>query len=186
MLLIFGSVKSHTHTVENMIFLILAVILVIILTIGLFHYDQARWRKYKIYREMYFHKNPYFVSCNQTFAVSLIVPRYNYDRLMNNLMLLDTTEGHITQAYLEKGVEREGDVKVLINHVLLGYLEKNYAQRFCQALEHTDFFVGRPVCVDALINLNFFKNPPSKYYINLDLPENPDQVGDLLKQKSIE
>lgn len=184
MLLIFGSVKSHTHTVENMIFLILAVILVIILTIGLFHYDQARWRKYKIYREMYFHKNPYFVSCNQTFAVSLIVPRYNYDRLMNTLMLTDTDLNYQTEALLQKVGEQSRDVAVKVQNVTLGLLEKNYATKLCESLQNTDFGTGRPIEVLILLNVTNRTDISSKCSACLDLPISPEVTQSIFSDQS--
>lgn len=169
-----------------MIFLILFVVLILIAAIALYQYDQHRWRKYQIYREIFFQKNPLYLACNSTFAVAIAVPKFSYDRLMNNLMLLNPDQAFVTQACLEKGGERPWDIKVQVNNVMLGYLEKNYAEKLCFDLKGTDFEIGRPISVPALIDLHYLSDAPSRFYISLDLPENAEIAHSIISDQTLE
>ena len=75
-------------------------------------------------------------------------------------------------------------VQVSIADIQIGYLEINYARLFTQAIDHTDFYVGRPIRVMAEIKLKE-SSKGKNCQVRLDLCRDPSRTSDYIFEKQI-
>lgn len=165
-------------------------ILIIIVVIGgvflLRHNDQRRWGRYQIERDMYFQIHPYQFAEEYPFGITISVGHIAQRKLQNELMLkLDHQPTYIA-ALVQRDEARQNQkyvVKVCINDHKIGELEPKYAEKLCLNLEKTDFFIGRPILLQAEIEL--FQKMPSEMgcRVKLNLPTDLSSIETQLIEK---
>lgn len=120
------------------------------------HIDQQRWDRYQFDRAKFFRTHPYDFRPIQQYPIQIPISASNQIRLINTLMLKLEEPTFYRDALIQRMETHHShphQVQVSIADIQIGYLEMNYARLFTQALEHTDFYVGRPIRVKAEISL---------------------------------
>ena len=169
-----------------MLWLILIAIIIGIGFIFAQHIDQKRWQRYQFERDIFFRTHPYLLDTNQQFAILFAIGKSSQKRLINELMLKPSDQSIYKKIYLQRESTKNHDlqtVKVTLNDLKLGYLEKQYAHALCQSLKHTDFLIGRPIELLAEIFVFECDHGELGCRVKLDLPRDPQMVRELLIEK---
>lgn len=144
--------------------------------------DQRRWNRYQIDRDVYFRKHPYELMLKGEFAIPVAMNKSTQFKLLNELMLRSNDQPIVQKALIQRmppQAHHRFIVKVTIQEVVTGYLDKVYAEKFCRSLEDTDFFIGRPMTLLAEIKLIELKPNVQGCRVRLDLPTDPLMVKNL-------
>ena len=147
--------------------------------------DQQRWDRYQFDRAKFFLLNPYYFYSNHTFEISIYMNAFTQTKLVNALMLNPNNSiiyKNVTIQRFSGQQINQYEIKVIIENIAVGYLEKNYAKQFVRCLEHTDFFVGRPIEVFAEISL-VDRHGKSGCIVKLDLCSDPFLAKDYVFEK---
>ena len=141
------------------------------------HIDQQRWDRYQFDRAKFFQTHPYDFRSDQQYPIQIPISASNQLRLINTLMLksVERMETHHSLPH---------QVQVSIADIQIGYLEINYARLFTQAIDHTDFYVGRPIRVMAEIKLKE-SSKGKNCQVRLDLCRDPSRTSDYIFEKQI-
>ena len=149
--------------------------------------DQKRWQRYQIERDLYFRQHPYPFPLKNDFAVHVLMNKTSQFNLVNGLMLKSVDQSILKNALIQRipaQTHHRYIIKVMIEEISIGYLDKTYAERFCQSLEETDFFIGRPIATLAEISFCELKPNVQGCRVKLDLPSNPHLASLYLMQSS--
>lgn len=170
-----------------MYILVVMVIIAVICIVTIKKVDQRRWQRYQIERDLHFRDHPYVLKSDPEFNVRVIMMKLAHFKLINTLMLKQSTQQVIKKAMLQREKVSEHGihqflVKVMIEDIHIGYLEQHYAETLCDALRELDFYIGRPISV--LSEVTFCKNRlgESGCRVTLGLPQDPNQLKDLIKE----
>lgn len=170
-----------------MLFLILFAILIVVSFLFVQQLDRRRWHRYQIQRDMYFHQYPYILDNQQKFEIHLPINQSMQRKLLNHLMLNLKQQSVLRTAFIQREAEQKNHsflVKVMIHDLKIGYLESKYAEQFCQALQQTDFVIGRPIEVMAELSVLSNLGSDSGCRVKLDLPKNLKLVQAIVKEKN--
>lgn len=157
-----------------MIFLIIAVVIFIVGFMVLRQLDQYRWRRYAVERENYFQNHPLQFQGDGLFNINLPLDRHVQIKLINTFMWKQVKQHYLKKVLIQKEEQRNihmPRVKVILEHIELGYLDQHYAQQLCQSLSQTDFNVGRPIEVLSEIHVLCDASQAMKCKISVDLPK---------------
>ena len=172
--------------------MLILLIIVVVIALGIVfakHVDQRRWQRYQFERDMFFRQYPFQWKGLEQFELVLNINANAQKKLINELMLRPFEQSYIRKARIQREPEcsrQQYAVKVMINDVTIGYLEKKYAELLGENLQHTDFEIGRPIELNAEI-IVFEKDAECGCRVKLDLPRNPRTAHEYLvddKQKS--
>lgn len=169
-----------------MYLLILMVFIIALGFIFLKQLDQRRWHRYQIDRDMYFSQHPYVIQSSQQYSIYVAMNKSAQFKLINELMLKSVEPLTYREVLIQRMPAQSHHqyiIKVMIKDIVLGYLEKNYAERFCQSLEATDFFIGRPILVCAEISVCESVTAFIGCKVKLDLPVDPTVASQLVFEK---
>lgn len=160
-----------------MLWLLLIIICVVVGIIVICQSDQRRWGRYQIERDMYFQMYPYQL-LDPSLPFSVVVPLgYLAQRkLQNELMLKLDQQAIYKTALVQREAARHNQtyvVQVRIHDHKVGELDPKYAEKLCLNLAQTDFFIGRPISLQAEITV--FQKSEDEYgcRIQLNLPADP-------------
>lgn len=170
-----------------MLILIMMLIILILGFLVVRYIDQQRWDRYQFDRAKYFQNHPYEFQFNQSYAIYIPVPSSIQNRLINSYMLKVEDQQIYTKAKIQRMETHHvhsHQLKVSLHDIDVGYLEVNYATRFTQALKHSDFYVGRPILVEAKVSFKQV-NTAKRCVIQLDLCPNPNQAHHYLKEQVV-
>lgn len=169
-----------------MLLFIFMVVVVAVGFIAIRHGDQRRWGRYQIERDMYFQMHPY--QFNQELPFSIVVPlgRIAQRKLQNELMLKPNQRCTRTTAVIQRDAARQNQiyvVNVCIHDYKIGELEPKYAETLCLNLEKTDFFIGRPILLQAEIEVFQKSTSETGCRVKLNLPTDLSKVDQQLIEK---
>ncbi|NHB56885.1 hypothetical protein G9F32_02390 [Acinetobacter sp. 194] len=163
-------------------------IIAVICIVTIKNVDQRRWQRYQIERDLHFRDHPYVLKSEPAFNVRVIMSKSAHFKLINTLMLKQSTQQVFKKAMLQREKASEQDayqfvVKVLIEDIHIGYLEQHYAETFCEVLKESDFYIGRPISI--LSEVTFCKNNFSDAgcKVVLGLPLDPNEIKDLIEDR---
>ena len=151
------------------------------------HIDQQRWDRYQFDRAKFFQKHPYDFRSDQQYPIQIPISASNQLRLINTLMLKSVEPILYRDALIQRMETHHSlpnQVQVSIADIQIGYLEINYARLFTQAIDHTDFYVGRPIRVMAEIKLKE-SSKGKNCQVRLDLCRDPSRTSDYIFEKQI-
>lgn len=160
-----------------MYILILMVIIIALGFIFLKQLDQRRWKRYQIDRDLFFRQNPYQLQQDTACVVAVAMTKTAQFKLRNELMLKTADERVLKTALIQRMPSQSHHqyiIRVSIEEVLVGYLDKVYAARFCLQLQDTDFFIGRPIAVQAQVS---FVTQHQGCIVRLNLVADPYQMS---------
>ena len=151
------------------------------------HIDQQRWDRYQFDRAKFFQTHPYDFRADQQYPIQIPISASNQLRLINTLMLKSVEPILYRDALIQRMETHHSlphQVQVSIADIQIGYLEINYARLFTQAIDHTDFYVGRPIRVMAEIKLKE-SSKGKNCQVRLDLCGDPSRTSDYIFVKQI-
>jgi len=165
--------------------MLILVIIVIVIVFGIFfakHVDQRRWQRYQFERDMHFRQFPYLWNGQDQFELVLTMNINAQKKLMNELMLRPSETSYIRKARVQREPENSHQkylIKVMIQDLMIGRLEKKYAELLGETLQQTDFEIGRPIELNAEI-IVFEKGDEWGCRVRLDLPRDPRMASEYL------
>ncbi len=168
----------------------LLILMVIVIALGfviLKYIDQNRWHRYQIDRDIFFRQHPYLFQSNQDYSIHVVMNKSAQFKLINELMLKSTDQTIIKNALIQRmpaQAHHQFIVKVMVEDITIGYLEKKYAERFCQSLTETDFFIGRSILISAEIILCELKPNMNSCRVKLALPNDPTFAKDFIFEQA--
>lgn len=169
-----------------MYLLILIVILIALAFVFLKQLDQRRWQRYQIDRDLFFRQHPYALQSSHQHSIHVAMNKSAQFKLVNELMLKSSEQTIIKKAMIQRmpaQAHHQFIIDVLVEEISIGYLEKKYAERFCQSLLETDFFIGRPLLTSAEISFCELKPNVPGCRVKLDLPSDPNLANELIFEK---
>ncbi len=150
--------------------------------------DQRRWQRYQFERDMYFRQHPFLWEGLERFELVLNINAQSQKKLLNELMLKSAEMSYIRKSRIQREPEcahQKYAVKVMINDLTIGYLEKKYAELLGETLQQTDFEIGRPIELNAEI-IVFEKNDVDfGCRVKLDLPRDPRMANQYLAKHEV-
>lgn len=169
-----------------MYILILMVIIIALAFVFLKQLDQRRWQRYQIDRDLFFRQNPYAFQSSHDHLIHVAMNKSAQFKLVNELMLKSSEQTIVKNAVIQRmpaQAHHQFIIKVMVEEISVGYLEKQYAERFCQSLLETDFFIGRPISIRAEIRFCELKPNVHGCRVKLDLPSDPTLANELIFEK---
>lgn len=168
------------------------IVMIVSIALGFFflkQLDQRRWQRYQIDRDLYFRQHPFQLKLNDVFEIHVAMNKSAQFKLVNELMLKSSEQTTLKKALIQRMPAQSHHqfiIKVVIHDIIIGYLDKNYAERFCLSLKDTDFFIGRPIATLAEIKFCELKPNVHGCRVKLDLPSNPKLANSLIVEPQIE
>ena len=159
--------------------MLILVIIAVVIVLGIIfvkHVDQRRWQRYQFERDMYFRQYPFQWKGLEQFGLVLNINSHTQKKLINELMLRPRASGYIKKACVQREPECANQhyaIKVTIQDLTIGYLEKKYAESFGESLDQTDFEIGRPIEINAEIIIFEKDDIEVGCRVKLDLPRDP-------------
>lgn len=160
----------------------IAVVIALII-ISARHFDQQRWQRYQLERDMFFCQHPFHWQGLEQFELRLSINAKMQKKIINELMLKATENSHIRKVSIQREPEHEAQqylIKVMLHDFTIGYLEPKYAEIFGETLSNTDFEVGRPIALNAEIIVFEKDDVEFGCHVKLDLPRDPRMAGECL------
>ena len=171
-----------------MLLFILMIVCVVVVFLIVRNNDQRRWSRYQIERDMYFQMHPYHLKQDLPYSVVVPLGHTAQQKLKNELMLKPAACHLYETALIQREAARQNQmyvVQVRIHDYKVGELEPKYAEKLCLNLEKTDFFIGRPIALNAEIQV-FQKNlSECRCRIKLNLPADPQLAQQVLIEPKI-
>lgn len=170
------------------------VLMLIVLVMSIFlvkRVDQRRWQRCQIERDLFFRNHPYELNAEQDCIVQVSMTKSAQTKLINEMMLKSVGQPIIKKAMIQREYVDENQphkfmIKVMVKENMIGYLEKKYAESFCQNLKQTDFFIGRPIATLSEVTLYRNSAGESGCKVKLALPTEPLDIIDLIVEKQPE
>lgn len=165
-----------------LIFIIILITLIIALSMVIY-VDHLRWDRYQFDRAKFFQNHPYLLKIEQ-YSMTIPVSTSNQIRMINSLMIKPEDPVRYSEVLIQRvdsHQEQAHQVSINLADIQIGNIEKTYAQQLTQALEETDFYVGRPIRVKAEITLTqdySQKNCQLKLALCLDPFQTPKYLVD--------
>ena len=168
------------------------IVMIVSIALGFFflkRLDQRRWQRYQIDRDLYFRQHPFQIKLNDVFKIPVAMNKSAQFKLVNDLMLKSSEQTILKKAQIQRMPAQSHHqfiIKVVIHDIIIGYLDKNYAERFCLSLKDTDFFIGRPI--ETLAEITFVELKPTMLgcRVKLDLPTNPKMANSLIVDPQVQ
>lgn len=166
-----------------MLFVVIGVGLVVVGWILRRKLIQYRWRQMQIKRQRDFQRYPYCVKDSGQFALGLTLSHAKQKQLIDTFGWNNTEQSFLKKVYLYDVTQhlQQPQVKVILGAVDLGNLSSHYAQQLRQALQQTDFVLGRPIVVLADIQVSTQEQKIAICRVSLDLPLSAADLTDLLQ-----
>ena len=164
-----------------MLWLLLIIICVIVGFLVIRQSDQRRWGRYQIERDMYFQMYPYQLDPLLPFSVVVPLGYLAQRKLQNELMLKLNQDVIYKTALVQREAARQNQtyvVQVCIHDHKVGELEPKYAEKLCLNLAQTDFFIGRPISLQAEITVFQKSETECGCRIKLNLPPDPQSADE--------
>ncbi|RKG38902.1 hypothetical protein [Acinetobacter rongchengensis] len=162
--------------------MLILVIIIAVIALGIVfakHVDQQRWQRYQFERDMYFRQYPFQWKGLEQFELVLNMNTHAQKKLINELMLRASETGYLRKARVQREpecVNQQYSIKVMIQDLTIGYLEKRYAELLGGNLRKTDFETGRPIELNAEIIVFEKDDIDLGCRVRLDLPRDPRTV----------
>ena len=159
--------------------MLILVIIIAVIALGVIfakRIDQRRWRRYQFERDMYFRQYPFQWKGLEQFELVLNVNSNAQKKLINTLMLRASETGYLKKARVQREPEcanQQYSIKVTIQDLIIGRLEKRYAELLGENLQKTDFETGRPIEINAEIIVFEKDDIDLGCRVKLDLPRDP-------------
>ncbi|WP_089606082.1 hypothetical protein [Acinetobacter piscicola] len=159
--------------------MLILVIIIAVIALGIFfakHVDQRRWQRYQFERDMYFRQHPFQWKGLEQFELVLNMNANTQKKLINELMLRASETGYLKKARVQREPEcanQQYSIKVMIQDLTIGRLEKRYAELLGENLQKTDFETGRPIELNAEIIVFEKDDVDLGCRVRLDLPRDP-------------
>ena len=166
-----------------MLILVIIVVVIALVFVGAKQVDQRRWQRYQFERDMFFRQYPFLWKGLEQFDLVLNINANAQKKLMNELMLRPSEMSYIRKSRIQREPESTGQrymIKVMVNDLTIGYIEKKYAELLGENLQHTDFEIGRPIELNAEIIVFEKDTAEIGCRVKLDLPRNPRTALDYL------
>ena len=166
--------------------MLILVIIIAVIALGVIfakHVDQRRWQRYQFERDMYFRQNPFQWKGLEQFELVLNVNSNEQKKLINTLMLRASETGYFKKARVQREPEcanQQYSIKVMIQDLTIGRLEKRYAELLGENLQQTDFETGRPIELNAEIIVFEKDDIDLGCRVKLDLPRDPRTAHEYL------
>ena len=159
-----------------MLWLLLIIICVVVAFMVIRQSDQRRWGRYQIERDMYFQMYPYQLDPSLPFSVVVPLGYLAQRKLQNELMLKSDQQAVYKTVLVQREAARQNQtyvVQVRIHDHKVGELNPKYAEKLCLNLAQTDFFIGRPISLEAEIIVFQKSAHECGCRIQLNLPADP-------------
>ena len=159
-----------------MLWLLLIIICVIVGFVIICQSDQRRWGRYQIERDMYFQMYPYRLDPSLPFSVVVPLGYLAQRKLKNELMLKLNKQAIYKTALIQREAARQNQtyvVQVRIHDHKVGEIDAQYAEKLCLNLAQTDFFIGRPISLQAEITVFQKSAHECGCHLKLNLPADP-------------
>lgn len=166
--------------------MLILLIIVVVIALGIVfakQVDLRRWQRYQFERDMYFRQYPFLWKGLDQFEMVLNTHPNAQKKLINELMLRSDENSYIKKAWVQREPECAGQrysIKVMVQDLLIGRLEKKYAELLGEQLSQTDFEIGRPIELNAEIIVFEKDDVELGCRVRIDLPRNPKMVNDYL------
>lgn len=161
------------------VLMLILLIIVVVIALGIVfakQVDQRRWQRYQFERDMYFRQYPFLWKSLDQFELVLSIQTHAQKKLINELMLRSSENSFIKKAWVQREPECAGQrysIKVMIQDLLIGRLDKKYAELLGEHLSQTDFEIGRPIELNAEIFVFEKGETEIGCRVRLDLPRDP-------------
>lgn len=169
-------------------FILLIIVVVAVLGIMLVkHIDQRRWQRYQFERDMFFRQYPFQWKGLEQFELVLNINVHAQKKLINELMLRASENSYIKKSRIQREPEcsrQQYSIKVMIQDLTIGHLEKKYADLLGESLDQTDFEIGRPIELDAEIIVFEKDDIELGCRVKLGLPRDPRTAHQYLIENS--
>jgi hypothetical protein len=158
--------------------MLILLIIVVLAALGIIlakHIDQRRWQRYQFERDIHFRQYPFQWKGLEQFELVLNINPQAQKKLINQLMLKPSDGSYIKKSCIQREPEHPRQhytIKVMIQDLTIGCLEKKYAELLGENLNQTDFEIGRPIEINAEI-IVFEKEDELACRVKLDLPRDP-------------
>ena len=159
--------------------MLILVIIIAVIALGVIfakRIDQRRWQRYQFERDMYFRQYPFQWKGLEQFELVLNVNSNAQKKLINTLMLRASETGYLKKERVQREPEcanQQYSIKVTIQDLIIGRLEKRYAELLGENLQKTDFETGRPIEINAEIIVFEKDDIDLGCRVKLDLPRDP-------------
>ena len=170
--------------------MLILVIIVVVIVLGIIFakkVDQRRWQRYQFERDMYFRQYPFQWKGLEQFDLVLNINASTQKKLINELMLRSSEMSYIRKARIQREPEythQKYAIKVMINDLIIGHLEKKYAELLGETLQQTDFETGRPIELEAEIIVYEKDDIEFGCRVKLNLPRDPRTAGEFLVESN--
>jgi hypothetical protein len=169
-------------------FILLIIVVVAVLGIMLVkHIDQRRWQRYQFERDMFFRQYPFQWKGLEQFELVLNINVHAQKKLINELMLRASENSYIKKSRIQREPEcsrQQYSIKVMIQDLTIGHLEKKYADLLGESLDQTDFEIGRPIELEAEIIVFEKDDIELGCRVKLALPRDPRTAHQYLIENS--